>query len=103
MSTAREGSILSGGAPPVRSAATPTIAPKPAPVKTEKLKPIPDDMPLGEVPGSERILSVTERKVGTDEVVSDAPAEGVSTLPEPPKMLSSKGWTARRPDAGSLR
>ena len=60
-------------------------------------------MQLGEVPGSERILSVTERTVESPTVVADSSAEPAGLATGPAKPLPSKGWTARRPTGNTLR
>jgi hypothetical protein len=55
-------------------------------------------MQLGEVPGSEQILSVTERTVESPTVVADSSAEAAGPATEP-----AKGWTARRPTGAIMR
>jgi hypothetical protein len=52
---------------------------------------------LGDVPGSERIVSVTDRVVEPSTASSDAPQVAAETSTEPAKPLPVKGWTARRP------
>ena len=51
------------------------------------------DMQLGDVPGSEQIVSVTDRVVDS----STSPTEPSQIAAEPAKPLPSQGWTARRP------
>jgi hypothetical protein len=51
---------------------------------------------LGLVPGSEKILSVTDRKLGAP-AGEDAPAVAAESDRESAKPLSPSGWTARRP------
>lgn len=57
---------------------------------------------FGDVPGSEKIVSVTDRVVGSDQPAADQPQIAADPSAEPsvkPFVLpaATKGWTARRP------
>jgi hypothetical protein len=54
----------------------------------------------GYVPGSERIISVTERVVKS---AGDSPQVTEESSPESSKPMSSSGWTARRPTSEVMR
>jgi hypothetical protein len=54
----------------------------------------------GYVPGSERIISVTERVVKS---AGDSPQMAEESSPESSKPMSSSGWTARRPTSEVMR
>jgi hypothetical protein len=58
---------------------------------------------VGLVPGSEKILSVTDRKVTPSATAGEAPAVAAESAAEPAKPLPSAGWTARRPAADTQR
>jgi hypothetical protein len=58
---------------------------------------------LGLVPGSEKILSVTDRTVTPSAGDGDAPAIAAESATESAKPLPSSGWTARRPTAETQR
>lgn len=58
---------------------------------------------LGLVPGSEKILSVTDRKVSPSGSDNDAPAVAAQSAGESAKPLPSAGWTARRPATDTQR
>jgi len=57
----------------------------------------------GEVPGSEQILSVTDRVVEPGTSASDSSQVASESTDDGPAMTSSKGWTARRPVPEVLR
>ena len=101
LSGPRAGSILSGGSQVV---ASPMPMPGPRNTPTPAARRAPSgQMQLGEVPGSEQILSVTERTVESPTVVADSSAEPAGPATEPAKPLPSKGWTARRPTGAIMR
>ena len=78
-------------------------APRNTPTPASK-KVMTGQMQPGEVPGSEQILSVTERTVESPTaVVADSSAKPVEPSPEPTKPLPSKGWTARRLTGSTLQ
>jgi len=54
----------------------------------------------GDVPGSERIVSVTDRVVGPS---ADSSQAAEDSSPASSKPLSANGWTARRPTTEVLR
>jgi hypothetical protein len=56
---------------------------------------------FGDVPGSERIISVTERVVSPDESATTSQQIAESNGPASVKSMPSKGWTARRTDSSS--
>ncbi len=57
----------------------------------------------GEVPGSEQILSVTDRVVDSSTTTSDSSQVASGSVDESPAVTSSQGWTARRPVTEVLR
>jgi len=60
-----------------------------------------EDARPGDVPGSERIISVTEKVVdSTTDTVGEAVGSG-ETYATPQR--ASQGWTARRADAETVR
>jgi hypothetical protein len=52
---------------------------------------------LGIVPGSEKIISVTDRTVTPSSSAGESSVAAAETPTEPAKPLPSSGWTARRP------
>ncbi len=87
---ARAGSILSGV-----PRATPAEAEDVRQYEYEEL--MEEDARLGDVPGSARIISVTDRAVeedGASRITSSAPGEITPTAS--PRALPADGWTARR-------
>ena len=58
---------------------------------------------VGEVPGSEQILSVTDRVVDSSTTTSDSSQVASGSVDESPAVTSSQGWTARRPVTEVLR
>lgn len=54
----------------------------------------------GDVPGSERVVSVTERILGSS---GDSSSAAVESSAEPSKPMPTSGWTARRPTSDVLR
>jgi hypothetical protein len=58
---------------------------------------------FGLVPGSEKILSVTDRTVNPSGTDNDAPAVAAESAAESAKPLPSAGWTARRPATDTQR
>jgi hypothetical protein len=94
----RTGSILSGA---------PELAPMPGlarrqvqgeSVSRASLKnQVQGDIRPGDVPGSEQIVSVTDRVVDPSAVSSNPPQVAAEAAPEPLEPLPAKGWTARRP------
>jgi hypothetical protein len=98
---ARAGSILSGA---------PQVVSSPVPVRREVHQELPGivqgqiqgKMQLGDVPGSERIVSVTDRVVGSS--ADSAESAEMASAPADSAMSSpGKGWTARRPTSEILR
>ena len=94
----RAGSILAGT---TEIEPSPDLAQRPAQNQTVSnaslRRQVHGDTKPGDVPGSEQILSVTDRVVG-----SSTDSDGGSQLASDPssessKPLSSQGWTARRP------
>ncbi len=57
----------------------------------------------GDVPGSERILSVTDRAVGPTATPTDPPATAEASPGDSSQTLPSSGWTARGSTGGILR
>lgn len=126
----RAGSILDGASsydvygPALREPQAPEryVKSKPAPSKPQKPQRVaktvppqadPQDQPqygkgvppFGIVPGSERIISITERVV-EPAATSEAPAqvaEESSPAPGSPGALPASGWTARRLEPESQR
>ncbi len=58
---------------------------------------------VGEVPGSEQILSVTDRVVDSGTTVSSSSQVASGSTEEESSVASSGGWTARRPVPEVLR
>jgi hypothetical protein len=54
----------------------------------------------GDVPGSERIVSITERVTGPS---ADSPQDASEASPTPSRPSPANGWTARRPTIERLR
>lgn len=109
---ARAGSILSGDSdimPSPEPAAKPTPAKslsptasrsrshRQAPSSASIARHVKDQMQPGDVPGSERIVSVTDQVVESPENSADQPQVAVNPSQEPSQLTVSKGWTARRP------
>ncbi len=95
----RAGSILSGA---------PELTPSPELVRhqtqsktvsRESLRnQVQSDVRAGDVPGSEQIVSVTDRVVESPSAASaDPPQVATDASTESAKPLPAKGWTARRP------
>lgn len=57
----------------------------------------------GDVPGSERIISVTERIVGASTPPADTAVAARESSAESSSPLPTSGWTARRPESEVLR
>jgi hypothetical protein len=100
---ARAGSILAGGGsegvPPSAAMARRPQSQAQARLKTTA----PASQKPGLVPGSERIVSVTDHVVPSA-AKSTSPAIMAADSPRTDgPSLSSTGWTARRPDAETLR
>jgi hypothetical protein len=116
---ARAGSILAGGSQPSLSPTKNQIpdkpaSPSPTPAQAKKQgqsapfgmigNPAPGRVQAksqpGDVPGSERVISVTERVVKSSADPSQATEE---SSPDVSKQLPATGWTARRPTTEVLR
>jgi hypothetical protein len=61
-----------------------------------------EDIRSGDVPGSEQIVSVTDRVVESSAGSTETPQMAEDSSAEP-KQLPSKGWTARRPTPEIVR
>jgi hypothetical protein len=61
------------------------------------------DTKPGYVPGSERIVSVSDRVVQRAATAVDTPQVAAEPSAEPSKPLSANGWTARRPTPDLMR
>lgn len=61
------------------------------------------DIRPGDVPGSERIVSVTDRVVGPTADSGDAPQVVADLSTDSSLPLPSKQWTARRPTPSVIR
>jgi len=66
------------------------------PTDAEIQRMIQRELRAGDVPGSERIVSITERVVGESETASEAPDRPFQELP-------ASGWTARRWNSDARR
>jgi hypothetical protein len=103
-SHSRAGSILSG-TPEITS--SPDLAERglrgktmsPASLRNE----VQGEMRPGDVPGSERIVSVTDRVVEPSTPSADSPQVSADLSTEPSKSLPAKGWMARRPTSDFSR
>jgi hypothetical protein len=61
------------------------------------------DIRPGDVPGSQQIVSVTDRVVDPSASPADSPQVAAQPSSEASKPLSAAGWTARRPTPESAR
>ena len=59
--------------------------------------------PSGDVPGSERILSVSDRAVDSPALAADSPVRPENQSVEAAQPLPASGWTARRSADETLR
>ena len=74
-----------------------TLAPMPTPAQAEQYQEyVEDEMRLGDVPGSEQILSVTDRVVEPAVVATESSQMAGRSSPTSPDTLPATGWTARR-------
>ncbi|MCD4726353.1 MAG: hypothetical protein K8R46_01735 [Pirellulales bacterium] len=88
----RAGSILENTSVPM-----PTLAPTPTPARAEQYQEYTEgEMRLGDVPGSEQILSVTDRVVEPAVVATESSQMAGRSSPTSPDTLPATGWTARR-------
>ncbi len=94
-SEARAGSILAGGSQP---SPAPVLAPAPQTSSAPVRRQVQGQMQFGDVPGSERIVSVTDRVVGSSTTAADSSNVATDSSPDSPQSLPSQGWTAA-PDA----
>lgn len=88
--------------------AAPAEVPTPAPIKSQPPATMPNEARRqlnqqvqserrpGDVPGSERIISVTERIVGPQAASAESEVAEASSAPSQQQSLPSSGWTARR-------
>ena len=71
--------------------------PEPMPAQAEQYQEyLEGEMRLGDVPGSERILSVTDRVVEPAVAPTESSQMAGRSSPTSPGTLPSTGWTARR-------
>jgi len=116
-SRAREGSILSGMsemAPSAAMAPSAEVTRRPVRSKSESVASrtksdaslthqVQGDARPGDVPGSERIVSVTDRVVDPSASSDEPPQVASESSTESAMPLPSKGWTARRPTPQVIR
>jgi hypothetical protein len=98
---ARKNSILTGG--PVETTATPEPARSQRPENLQSrvlTRTSGQKMRFGDVPGSERIISVTDHAVGPSAGANE-PSEVVASPAQ--RSLPADGWTARRPTSDWTR
>ena len=96
----RAGSILAG-TPEVPMSAAPVE--DVAPQNTLSRTPTRARMQYGDVPGSEQIVSITERVVEPSGDTTESFADGSSMRTAARPAMRSEGWTARRPAYDELR
>jgi hypothetical protein len=102
LSHGRAGSVLEGGAEFISEEPAPEeIIHSRATNKAAKNDLALDGPLLGDVPGSERIISVTERVVAPGETTGTASQMAESNAQPMQKSMPSKGWTARNPSSSS--
>jgi hypothetical protein len=103
-SNTRAGSILAGTREAVPSPEPMQHQSQPATLSRAAVeRQIHGDQRLGDVPGSQRMLSEADRVVDSGTTSTDQPQVAAELLAEPAKPLPTQGWTARRPTQEVLR
>jgi hypothetical protein len=105
----RVGSILSGGTPQTQMATETAVVRRQQTGQSISQTSLQDrikhEVRPGDVPGSQKIVSVTDRVVGpsADSAASTELAADASPEPKPSQPVTSKRWTARRPTPETIR